>query len=380
MRRVGTIAGIVLLIAVLYLFKGWGNGGGGNVSFRLAFAVSVDGTVKSGFSIIDVLFYGGGGTRSGSPYQYYTTTQGIAPVIDLGSHGWLVAAMAYDGEEYDRRKRQYGLACAVPRTAPTLLDAFGREVSDLTRRRGDKRALADNEYPAFIWFPPGKPYTQAQQLCPEEFSSVIGAGIKLQSVTIELAPNGPLLKTLDIRAPWLDEIRIDQRQSFTRFGTAFKPNRQAQIETDAGLPPGAQDSQTLTSFLVDLPGWAANTADGMAMQGPGNSKETKATRTYKRGNAKIDAGLVIGDAVPGTLAIMQNLVKTEIPGVRMSTSPVDGFTVLRTFATRDNVSTIMVAFAGNATFSFVSNGVPEDEAFRLARQFNWKGMQAALPK
>jgi len=61
---------------------------------------------------------------------------------------------------------------------------------------------------------------------------VIGAGIKLQSVTIELAPNAPLLKRLDIRAPWLDEIRKDQRQSFTRFGTTFKPNRQDQIETD----------------------------------------------------------------------------------------------------------------------------------------------------
>ena len=48
--------------------------------------------------------------------------------------------------------------------------------------------LAENNYPAFIWFPPGKPYEQAQQLCPEEFSSAIGAGIKLQSVTIESRP------------------------------------------------------------------------------------------------------------------------------------------------------------------------------------------------
>jgi hypothetical protein len=113
-----------------------------------------------------------------------------------------------------------------------MLNAFGREVPGLRNRSGDKRVLAENFYPAFIWFPPGKPYEQAQQLCPDEFSSVIGAGIKLQSVTVELAAGAPLLTRLDIRAPWLDEIRIDQRRSFTGGVTTFKPNRQDQIETD----------------------------------------------------------------------------------------------------------------------------------------------------
>jgi hypothetical protein len=231
MSRKSALGVGMLLVTVLLLYKACDNGGG-DVRFRLAFAVSVDGAVKTGSSIINVLFYGGGGTKSGSPYRYYTSTEGVAPVIDLGSHGWLVAAMQPDGEEYVRRKRRYGLACADPRYAPSLLDAFGREVSDLRNRSGDKRVLAENYYPAFIWFPAGQPYEQAQQLCPEEFPSVIGAGIKLQSVTIELAPYAPLLKRLDIRAPWLDEIRVDQRERFTRWGAAFKPNRQRQLETD----------------------------------------------------------------------------------------------------------------------------------------------------
>jgi len=81
-------------------------------------------------------------------------------------------------------------------------------------------------------FPPDKPYEKARQLRPEEFASVIGAEIKLQSVTIELAPDAPLLKRLDILAPWLDEIRINRREScFGRSGI-FKPNRQGQLETD----------------------------------------------------------------------------------------------------------------------------------------------------
>jgi len=160
MRKAGTITNIVLLVAALFLVTACDNGGGnsgGNVSFRLSFAVSVDGAVKTGSSIIDVLFYGGGGgTASGNPYQYYTTTEGVAPVIDLGSYGWLVAAMQYDGEEYYRRKRQYGLGCAVPRMAPTLLDAFGLKVSDLTKRSRDKRVLAE------IITPPSSGFRQAR--------------------------------------------------------------------------------------------------------------------------------------------------------------------------------------------------------------------------
>jgi hypothetical protein len=163
---------------------------------------------------------------------YYTSTEGAAPAIDLGSHGWPIAAMEPDGVEYVRRKKLYGLACPEPRYATGLLDAFGLDVSDLRHRSGDKRVLTAKYYPAFIWFPAGKPYEQAQQLCPEEFSSVIGAGIRLRSVTIELAPHASLLKRLDIRAPWLDEIRKDQREGVTGGVLAFKPRRQAQIETD----------------------------------------------------------------------------------------------------------------------------------------------------
>ena len=100
----------------------------------------------------------------------------------------------------------------------------------------------------------------------------------------------------------------------------------------------------------------------------------------KRGSAEIDVGIVSGPGARRTLLMMQNLVQQETAGLRMSTSPVDGFTVLRTFATKDNVSTIMVAFSSNAAFSFVSTGIPEDEAFRLARRFDWRGMQAVLPK
>lgn len=143
-------------------------------------------------------------------------------------------------------------------------------------------------------------------------------------------------------------------------------------------PAGAQDVQKLTPFLVDLRGWTAG--DDAPILIPGGAHTIRATRSYKRGSAKIDAGIVIGDGVEGTLLIMQHFVKQEIPGLRMSTSQLDGFTVLRTFSTKDNVSTIWVVFSSNAIFVFLSEGISEHEAFGLARRFDWKGMQAALPK
>ena len=199
--------------------------------YRLAFSVSVNGAVKSGSSIISVRYRGGqAGWESG--VATYTSVEGVAPVIDLGEHGMLVAAMAYNVGEWARRKKQYGLACKQPIDADWLPGKFGLKLAALAHLRGGKRELVDDSYPSFIWFPSGQPYERAQQLCPQEFSSAIGANIELRSVTIEAAPDAPLLTRLDIRAPWLDEMRIDQKRGFFSASENFKPSRARMIETD----------------------------------------------------------------------------------------------------------------------------------------------------
>lgn len=200
--------------------------------YRLAFSVSVNGAVKSGSSIISVRYWKGGASW-GTGEATYTIVKGVAPVIDLGPHGMLVAAMAYDVGEWARRKKQYGLACKQPIDAAWLPGQFGLKLAALANLREGKRELADDFYPSFIWFPSGQPYERAQQLCPEEFSRVIGANIELRSATIEAAPDAPLLTRLEIRARWLDEIRIDQDKGGVTFISGiFKPYRTSQIETD----------------------------------------------------------------------------------------------------------------------------------------------------
>ena len=201
--------------------------------YRLAFSVSVNGAVKSGSSIISVRY------RSGQPgwesgVATYTTVEGVAPVIDLGRYGTLVAAMAYDVGEWAGRKKQYRLACKQPIDAAWLPAKFGLKLAALADLREGKRELADDSYPSFIWFPSGQPYERARQLCPEEFSRVIGAKIELKSVTIEAAPDAPLLTRLAIKARWLDEMRIDQKywDGVDFVSGVFKPYRISMIETD----------------------------------------------------------------------------------------------------------------------------------------------------
>src|SRR4051812_12324406 len=86
-RACTTLITLVLLSAC--------GGNDGTFRYRLAFSVSVNGAVKSGSSIISVHYRGGQpGWESG--VTTYTTVKGVAPVIDLGQNGTLVAAMAYD--------------------------------------------------------------------------------------------------------------------------------------------------------------------------------------------------------------------------------------------------------------------------------------------
>jgi hypothetical protein len=178
------------------------------VRYRVTINLDVNGETKSGSGVIQTLFYGGGGANQ--PYKYYTQTQGVAAVVDLGRHGWLVTAMDMDLTEVSRRKRAFGLTCKGPQMAEGLLGAFGLDAAEVVKLRTGKRELAEGNLPAFVWFPRGRPYTDAQQICPEEFARVIGADVSLKSAAIEIEPDAPFKTVLDIDAPWLAEMRGDQ--------------------------------------------------------------------------------------------------------------------------------------------------------------------------
>jgi hypothetical protein len=140
-----------------------------------------------------------------------------------------------------------------------------------------------------------------------------------------------------------------------------------------------QAFQRFFPFLVDLQGWTGNKPDGLAMEIPGNTMVT-ATREYERGDARLNAQIVLGAAAQGALAATGENIKIETAEGRMSTATIDGMQVTRTFTVSDKSGAILVGLGTSALFTLSFNGVAEDEALMLARKFDWKAIQAATPK
>ncbi len=146
--------------------------------------------------------------------------------------------------------------------------------------------------------------------------------------------------------------------------------------------PYARAQQAFERFvplLIDLPGWTGKKADGVAMQMPGNNMIT-ASRDYQRGDARLTAQVIVGSAAQGALATINTGMKFETSEGRMSTSTIDGMTVMQTYSMKDKNGAIMVALGTNAIMNVSFKALAEDEALTLARKFNWRAIQAAVPK
>ena len=140
-----------------------------------------------------------------------------------------------------------------------------------------------------------------------------------------------------------------------------------------------QAFQRFFPMLIELSGWKGNKPDGVSMEIPG-SQMISATREYQRGEARVNAQVLIGAPAQGAVAITGSGVKMETSEARMSTSTIDGLPVTRTFTFADKSGAVIVVLGPNAVFMLSFNGISDDEGLKLARQFNWKAIQAAVPK
>uniref|UniRef100_Q07NG6 Twin-arginine translocation pathway signal n=1 Tax=Rhodopseudomonas palustris (strain BisA53) TaxID=316055 RepID=Q07NG6_RHOP5 len=144
-------------------------------------------------------------------------------------------------------------------------------------------------------------------------------------------------------------------------------------------PPAQAEAayQRFVPLLIDLSGWSGDKAEGMAMEMSGASM-TAATRNYERGEARIEAQIMTGPAAQGALAMTGAEMKIESSDGRMSSAELDGFQVTRTYTFSDKSGGILVALRANALFSLSFSGIADDEALALAKEFDWKAMQAAV--
>jgi hypothetical protein len=166
------------------------------------------------------------------------------------------------------------------------------------------------------------------------------------------------------------------RRSFIRFALATVP---AAWLLRSFAAHAQQAFARFIPFLIDLPGWQGKKADGLSMEMPGNSMTT-ATRQYQRGQARLDASIIIGPAAQGALAATRAGLNIETSDGRVSTSTIDGLTVSRNFNIKQKSGAILAALGTSALFSLSFNGIDDEEALGLAKRFDWKAIQAALPK
>jgi len=143
-----------------------------------------------------------------------------------------------------------------------------------------------------------------------------------------------------------------------------------------GPPAFAEPYDALKPLLVDLPGWEADAAEGMAMQMQG-VHHVQAMREYRQGDRRLQAVLLIGGYAQ-TLGGMQDLSWENESG-RMRARRIDGFRVVSTFDKRERSGSIVVGLAGGAgqgaIFSLAFSGMTDEDALALARRFDWQAMR-----
>lgn len=178
------------------------------------------------------------------------------------------------------------------------------------------------------------------------------------------------------RDPRLGAKMIERRRA-VRFAVAIAVAIACSL-----LAPAAQAQQAFQRFypfLIDLKGWAGNQPEGFTLEMPGNSMTT-ASREYRRGDARFSAQVVTGPAAQGALAVVKASVDIAQGDAHMHTGAIAGLPVARTYTVHDHAGTVLVALGSSAMFSVTFTGLSEDEALALAQQFDWKAIQAELPK
>lgn len=225
MRWLYWVVGIFVLIVV------WYNLAHPTTTFRYRATLTIETPQgsKSGSSVIEVVrsFHPFPGLSGG--HSSDVKIRGIAPVVDLGSYGTLVAALKYHiGGETGRNN---------PALKEGLSDASAWPVTfwrgNFIKYISEKKELFTTQLPQFVWIPPGSSDPDnALPLMPREFSKYIGP-VEFKSVTVEPTSDA-VVERMEPAPAWLRAMR-------ERYGTAYGglPSKfdfhQSAVESDTSV-------------------------------------------------------------------------------------------------------------------------------------------------
>lgn len=169
--------------------------------FRVTIDVDVDGSTRSGSSVIRIIhergpFPNNPVTGTGGSF----TVIGTAPIVDLGPYGTLIASL--EGGDSVGKQRQ----SAFPKEGRYPLHTVAYHGEPKARYNLGPRTIDPQWFPNFIWLPPNKDPEDAKPLLPSEFSANIAPGVHL--VTIRIAPSQGSVAEIVANPPeWLVSLR-----------------------------------------------------------------------------------------------------------------------------------------------------------------------------
>jgi hypothetical protein len=145
-------------------------------------------------------------------------------------------------------------------------------------------------------------------------------------------------------------------------------------------PARAEEAfERLYPFLVDLPGWTGDKPDGVAMS-IGSVSIMTASRKYKRDDgAHIEVNIMSGAPAQAGLAMLKSGMQINTSEGHVITETVDGVKIARTYTVKDKAGALLIGMGDTTIFNIGYAGISEDDALALARKFDWKAIQAALP-
>lgn len=147
MRVFGVIVGCVALLVIGIIVWWQFTYPTYRYRYRLTLAIEVDGRVHTGASVIEIIW--SGGPEIGDVGRYHPSIRGQAVLVDLGSHGAVVAALT-NGESYG--PAQDGALGALWIAAYAFGNKSTNEELPQLENLTGRRRLSPENMPRLIWF------------------------------------------------------------------------------------------------------------------------------------------------------------------------------------------------------------------------------------
>lgn len=183
--------------------------------YRLSVSFEVDGRVRTGSSVIEVTWHGG--PEIGDVGGYSSTMKGEAALVDLGSHGAVVATLITSDSYGQSKDGAWGALWIAPRAF-----GFGTSVDELPAflKLQGKRDLSADNLPRFLWFSNPQDLATAQKLLPTEVSMTLGPSVRFVGASVEITDD-PLVVDIRQKLSWIKTI--ESRPPEAR--TIYLPNK-----------------------------------------------------------------------------------------------------------------------------------------------------------